>query len=167
MAAAETNSSDVHFSLNNVSIKQINQQKGKGLFANKDFREGEVIFEENPLVCSQFLWNSMYKYTACGGCLKSLETAEQMARRLSGNASLELPYASKCCEITRLGQKSISCHRCQVLMMTVDAQYMYSQSSLSRHSCKAPDTLGNFIRLSRRSAKIVKWARFRDADFRQ
>lgn len=115
VAAAETKpNSSTQFWFDNVSIKEVNQQKGKGLFANKDFGEGEVIFEEKPLVCSQFLWNSMYKYTACGGCLKSLETAEEMARRLSGNASLELPYAYKCCEITRLGQKIVSCHRCQV-----------------------------------------------------
>ena len=112
MAAAETHGTQ--FSFDNVSIKQVNQQKGKGLFASKDFREGEVIFEEKPLVCSQFLWNSMYKYTACGACLKSLETAEEMTRRLSGNSTLELPYVSKCCEITRLGQKVFSCHRCQV-----------------------------------------------------
>lgn len=114
MAAANGNTSNAHFSIDNVSIKQISQEKGKGLFANKEFREGEVIFEEKPLVCSQFLWNFMYKYSACDGCLKSLETAENMARRLSGNASLELPYASKCCDITRLGQKITSCHRCQV-----------------------------------------------------
>jgi len=115
MAAAETKPSKTQFSFDNVSIKQVNQQKGKGLFANKDFREGEFIFEEKPLVCSQFLWNSMYKYTACCACLRSLETAEEMARRLSGNASLELPYASKCCEITRLGHEIVSCHRCQVI----------------------------------------------------
>lgn len=115
MAAAETKpNNSTQFWFDNVSIKEVNQQKGKGLFANKDFGEGEVIFEEKPLVCSQFLWNSMYKYTACGGCLKSLETAEEMARRLSGNASLELPYAYKCCEITCLGHKIVSCHRCQV-----------------------------------------------------
>jgi len=94
-------------------IKQASPDKGKGLFASKNFNGGEVIFEEKPLVCSQFLWNSMYKYTACGGCMKSLETAEQMARRLTGNASLELPYASKCCEITLLGQTIVNCHRCQ------------------------------------------------------
>lgn len=115
MAAAETKPSNTQFSFDNVSIKQVNQQKGKGLFANKDFREGEVVFEEKPLVCSQFLWNSMYKYTACGACLRSLETAEEMARRLSGNSSLELPYASICCEITRLGQEIVSCQRCQVI----------------------------------------------------
>jgi len=115
MAAAATQPRITQFSFDNVSIEQVNQQKGKGMFANKDFREGEVIFEEKPLVCSQFLWNSIYKYTACGACLKSLETAEEMARRLSGNASLELPYASKCCEIMRLRQKIVSCHRCQVI----------------------------------------------------
>ena len=38
------------------------------------------------MVCCQFLWNAMYKYTACGFYMKSLETAEQMARRLTGNA---------------------------------------------------------------------------------
>ena len=107
MAAA---ASDTHF-----SIKQVNPEKGKGLFANKIFEEGEVIFEEKPLVCSQFLWNAMYNYTACASCLKSLETAEQMARRLTGNAKLELPHASRCCEITRVGQKIVNCHRCQVM----------------------------------------------------
>jgi len=108
-SAAKPNMCEAHF-----LIKQASPDKGKGLFASKNFNEGEVIFEEKPLVCSQFLWNSMYKYTACGGCMKSLETAEQMARRLTGNASLELPYASKCCEITLLGQTIVNCHRCQI-----------------------------------------------------
>ena len=108
-AAVNPDVCDTHF-----SIKQVSPEKGKGLFANKNFKEGDVIFEEKPLVCSQFLWNAMYKYTACGSCMKSLETAEQMARRLTGNASLQLPHAARCCEITRLGQKLVSCHRCQV-----------------------------------------------------
>ena len=97
-----------------VSVKQVNPQKGKGLFAAKAFQQGEVIFEEKPLVCSQFLWNSLYKYTACGFCMKSLETAEDMARRLSGNATLELPYASKCCDVTRYGQQPVDCPHCEV-----------------------------------------------------
>lgn len=115
MAAATTFGETTESRFLNVFVKDVSPQKGKGLFANKDFREGELIFEEKPLVCSQFLWNSLYKYTACSSCLKSLETAEQMARRLSGNANLELPYASKCCDITRLGQKIIICHHCQVM----------------------------------------------------
>lgn len=111
MAAAGTTNM---YQTAHIFIKQVSPEKGKGLFANKNFKEGEVIFEESPVVCSQFLWNSMYKYTACGCCMKSLETAEQMARRLTGNASLELPYASKCCEITRSGQKIVNCYRCEV-----------------------------------------------------
>ena len=96
------------------SVRLISAEKGRGLFSEKNFEEGEIIFEERPVVCSQFLWNAMYDYLACGSCMKSLESAEQMARRLTGNAALELPHASRCCEITRFGQKVIECHSCQV-----------------------------------------------------
>lgn len=102
-----------------ISIKQVSPEKGKGLFANTNFKEGDIIFEEKPLVCCQFLWNALYKYTACGFCMKSLETAEQMARRLTGNATLELPHAAKCCEIVRSGQKVVNCHSCQVLLVLI------------------------------------------------
>ncbi|XP_022802180.1 SET and MYND domain-containing protein 5-like isoform X1 [Stylophora pistillata] len=114
MAAAPASEETTFSHFSNVFIKDVSPQMGKGVFAKKYFREGELIFEERPLVCSQFLWNSLYKYTACSNCLRSLETAEQMARRLSGNDNLQLPYASKCCEITRMGQKTISCQNCQV-----------------------------------------------------
>ena len=50
---------------------------------------------------------------------KSLETAEQMARTLTGNATLELPRAAKCCEIVRSGQKVVNCHRCQVFLVLI------------------------------------------------
>ncbi|CAH3117202.1 unnamed protein product [Porites lobata] len=105
-----------------ISIKQVSPEKGKGLFANTNFKEGDIIFEEKPLVCCQFLWNALYKYTACGFCMKSLETAEQMARRLTGNATLELPHAAKCCEIVRSGQKVVNCHRCQVTYCSEECQ---------------------------------------------
>ena len=111
-AASESHSSE-------ISIKQVSSEKGKGLFANTNFKEGDIIFDEKPLVCCQFLWNALYKYTACGFCMKSLETAEQMARRLTGNATLELPHAAKCCEIVRSGQKVVNCHRCQVFLVLI------------------------------------------------
>ena len=114
---AATNEYESHSS--QISIKQVSPEKGKGLFANTNFKEGDIIFEEKPLVCCQFLWNAMYKYTACGFCMKSLETAEQMARRLTGNATLELPHAAKCCEIVRSGQKVVNCHRCQVFLVLI------------------------------------------------
>ncbi|KAK2572429.1 Histone-lysine N-trimethyltransferase SMYD5 [Acropora cervicornis] len=110
------------------SVRLISAEKGRGLFSEKNFEEGEIIFEERPVVCSQFLWNAMYDYLACGSCMKSLESAEQMARRLTGNAALELPHASRCCEITRFGQKVIKCHRCQVRYCSEECrQYAWDQ----------------------------------------
>ncbi|XP_067036789.1 histone-lysine N-trimethyltransferase SMYD5-like [Acropora muricata] len=110
------------------SVRLISAEKGRGLFSEKNFEEGEIIFEERPVVCSQFLWNAMYDYLACGSCMKSLESAEQMARRLTGNAALELPHASRCCEITRFGQKVIECHSCQVRYCSEECrQYAWDQ----------------------------------------
>ncbi|KAF5280619.1 hypothetical protein FQA39_LY05267 [Lamprigera yunnana] len=79
-----------------VEIRAINNIKGRGLFAKKEFKAGTVIFEEDPLVCSQFSWNSSYLYKACDHCLRPLETAEENARRLTGNSELVLPYL-ECC----------------------------------------------------------------------
>lgn len=71
--------------------------KGKCLFAEVDISKGTVIFEEEPLVSCQFPWNASCKYRACNHCLRPLETAEENARRLTGNKSLELPY-QECCK---------------------------------------------------------------------
>ena len=98
----------------NLEVKDCGPPKGKGLFAIKSYQEGEVIFEEKPLVCSQFSWNAMYKYVACAHCMRSLESAQEMARRLSGRPELELPYATQCCEITRAGKPCVPCPQCQV-----------------------------------------------------
>ncbi|XP_033756750.1 SET and MYND domain-containing protein 5-like [Pecten maximus] len=97
---------------NNVEIRQIDLSKGKGLFAAKDFKKGDVLFEERPIVSSQFLWNEFYKYTACEYCLKSLETAEKQCQRLTENPSVTLPYP-ECCE-AKLDQY-VWCPQCQVV----------------------------------------------------
>ena len=44
--------------------------QGRGLFAVKPFKASEVIFEEQPLVCSQFAWNYAYGYLACDFCMR-------------------------------------------------------------------------------------------------
>ncbi|KAG9328793.1 hypothetical protein JZ751_010644, partial [Albula glossodonta] len=85
---------------------------GKGLFAKKPIRKGETIFIERPLVSAQFLWNALYKYRACEYCLRSLETAEENARRLSGNPSLILPHPEQCRVRKELHQM---CPQCQVM----------------------------------------------------
>ena len=71
--------------------------QGKGLYATVPIVAGEVIFEEKPLICSQFLWNAEYKYDACEFCLAPLENAEENARRLTGDSTVQLPYLSECC----------------------------------------------------------------------
>lgn len=95
-----------------VEIRFIDRTKGKGLFAKKGIKKGENIFIERPLVSAQFLWNSLYKYKACEYCLRALETAEQNARRLSGNPELSLPHPELCKVRPEQHQ---ACPQCQVM----------------------------------------------------
>lgn len=85
--------------------------QGKGLFALKKFNPGDIIFEERPLVCAQFLWNQAYGYLACDYCMKPLETAEENVRRLAGIPDLCLPY-SECCGIKK--EECVDCPYCEV-----------------------------------------------------
>ncbi|EDO34962.1 predicted protein [Nematostella vectensis] len=95
-------------------VKETDSERGRALFASRDFKEGDTIFEEDPLVCSQFLWNAAYSYTACDHCMRSLETAQDMARRLSSNPTLELPYSAECCAVTKAGEPISYCPQCNV-----------------------------------------------------
>lgn len=97
-----------------VVIKQTDNTKGKSLFASKSISKGDLIFQEKPLVCVQFLWNAEYKYRACDHCLRSLESAQEMARRLSGDHNLDLPYTEQCCDASKYQQDIVTCPRCQV-----------------------------------------------------
>ncbi|XP_053314054.1 histone-lysine N-trimethyltransferase SMYD5 [Spea bombifrons] len=94
-----------------AEVRFINTGKGKGLFATRSIRKGETIFREKPLVSSQFQWNALYRYRACDHCLRSLETAEENAQRLSGNVHVVLPYPELCAVQNGLHQQ---CPRCQV-----------------------------------------------------
>lgn len=87
------------------------------MFAQKDIVKGEVIFEETPIISSQFLWNELYKYKACEYCMKSLETAEEQARRLSANPHLNLPHPE--CDVTDQSQ-FVVCPGCQVVMLQIN-----------------------------------------------
>uniref|UniRef100_H2ZB99 SET domain-containing protein n=1 Tax=Ciona savignyi TaxID=51511 RepID=H2ZB99_CIOSA len=91
-------------------IKQVDDGKGYGLFAKQDITCGDVILEEEPLVCSQFSWNKLYKYRACDYCLKSLETAEEMCRRLAQNPSINLPHP-ECCKAKP--ETNVHCLNCE------------------------------------------------------
>ncbi|XP_036406968.1 SET and MYND domain-containing protein 5 [Megalops cyprinoides] len=102
-----------------VEVRPIDKIKGKGLFAKRAIRKGDTIFVERPLVSAQFLWNALYKYRACDFCLRSLETAQENARRLSGNASLLLPYPEQCSVRPELHQ---ACPQCQVMYCSSECQ---------------------------------------------
>lgn len=94
-----------------VEVRVIDEEKGKGLFALKKFNAGDIIFEERPLVCAQFLWNQAYGYLACDYCMKPLETAEENVRRLTGIQDLCLPY-SECCGTKK--EECVDCLYCEV-----------------------------------------------------
>ena len=85
--------------------------QGRGLYAKTNFKERDVILTETPLVCAQFSWNELYKYAACEFCLRSLETAEDMSRRLSDNPAVVLPHP-ECCEVD--SSSHTYCPHCQV-----------------------------------------------------
>ena len=86
--------------------------QGKSLISKKNFNEEDILFEERPLVSSQFLWNEFYKYDACEYCLRSLETAENQSRRLTEDPTLTLPFP-ECDETDQ--SKYVNCPQCQVL----------------------------------------------------
>ncbi|XP_070210003.1 histone-lysine N-trimethyltransferase SMYD5-like isoform X2 [Littorina saxatilis] len=94
-----------------VEVRSLEAKKGKGLYAKTHFKKEETILTEAPLVCAQFSWNELYKYEACEFCLRSLETAEEMSRRLTNNPSLVLPHP-ECCEVD--SSVHTCCPHCQV-----------------------------------------------------
>ncbi|XP_005104832.2 SET and MYND domain-containing protein 5 [Aplysia californica] len=98
--------------MESVSVKQISETKGKGLIARKSFKKGDVILEEKPVVCAQFSWNELYNYKACEFCLRSLEKAEKMAQRLTGNTGVSLPHP-ECCQVDP--SSFVQCPQCQVV----------------------------------------------------
>lgn len=92
-----------------VEVRIIGDPIGKGLFATKTFKAGDVIFEERPLVSCQFLWNAAYGYLACDFCMRPLETAEENASRLAQNPQLSLPFP-ECCDTKK--DSFIECPYC-------------------------------------------------------
>ncbi|XP_033633420.1 SET and MYND domain-containing protein 5-like isoform X1 [Asterias rubens] len=94
-----------------VSTRYIDDVKGKGVFAATDFTTGNTLFTEDPLVSAQFLWNETYRYTACEFCMRSMETAQEMAQRLTGNSALVLPHP-ECCTVKR--EEHTVCPQCLI-----------------------------------------------------
>lgn len=64
---------------------------GLGLQATENIPSESIIFTEVPLISGQYSWGIVYGYEACHHCLKSLESAQDMARRLANYRGLTLP----------------------------------------------------------------------------
>lgn len=126
--------------------------QGRGLVSSTHFQKDDIILEERPLVSSQFSWNELYKYQACEYCLRSIETAESMARRLSNNESLALSHP-ECCDVD-LSQIS-PCPQCQVLNVILT----YISDMLIFTSC----WLRNYSKFSH---SVFDWQWYTDFHFR-
>lgn len=100
-------------------IKIVNNEKGKGLFSNRVYKEGDVILEEKPIVCCQFSWNSDYGYLACDNCLRPLETAEENVHRLISNTNFLLLH-SECCETNK--NLITECPTCGIKYCSIECQ---------------------------------------------
>jgi len=102
-------------------VRYIDETIGKGVFSLRHYQEDDIIFEEQPLVSCQFLWNSMYGYKSCDHCLKPLETAEQNVQRLAARSDIQLPYP-ECCNTTP--QHHVKCGQCDIYYCCKDCQEM-------------------------------------------
>ena len=99
------------FQESGVSVEEL-AGKGRGAVSKRAYKEFDTIFAEVPLMSCQFAWNREYKYLACEFCLRSLETAQDMAIRLANNPGIELPLTSECCESRP--ETYVSCDGCGV-----------------------------------------------------
>ncbi|XP_012283489.1 SET and MYND domain-containing protein 5 [Orussus abietinus] len=100
-------------------VRVIDGEKGKGLFAVRSYKEGDIIFEEKPFVSCQFSWNADYGYLACDNCMKPLENAEENARRLCGKKDIILSHM-ECCETNK--ELITECPLCGIQYCSKDCQ---------------------------------------------
>ncbi|EZA59880.1 hypothetical protein DMN91_001430 [Ooceraea biroi] len=104
---------------NDFIIKMIDHEKGKGMFANRPIKEGDVILTENPIVSCQFSWNLEYGYLTCDYCMAPLETAEENVQRLAGNCEMFLPHMG-CCKTDK--SSITECLACGVKYCSLNCQ---------------------------------------------
>lgn len=76
---------------------------------------------------SQFSWNKCYKYLCCENCLRPLETAETNARRLAGDQTITLPFATECCPTTKRLGEIATCPHCHVQYCSEDCRVEAAQ----------------------------------------
>jgi len=111
--------------------------KGRQIVAKRIYQTGELIFEEQPLVVSQFEWNKLYKYAACEFCLYPLESCEKNLRRLCQDASIVLPHPE--CDVNaNIEQRIVRCPKCQEMFCSMNC-YQQAMSSYHATLCQFHD----------------------------
>jgi hypothetical protein len=81
-----------------VQVTTLPRHGGRALVTIDKVSEGDVLLVERPIAAAQFAWNEACKYTACGYCMRSLETAAGMFARLAELSTLpSLPHP-ECCQ---------------------------------------------------------------------
>lgn len=119
----------------NVMVQVISESKGRGLFALRDFRMGETLFRDKPLVSVQFAWNQVYGYKSCHHCIEPLETAQENTVRLANDPNIVLPF-HECC--TTRPSFHVKCPNCDVWFCSKSCQEE-SWDSYHKILCHKPD----------------------------
>eukprot|EP01116_Phalansterium_solitarium_P017692 TRINITY_DN4422_c0_g1_i1.p1 TRINITY_DN4422_c0_g1~~TRINITY_DN4422_c0_g1_i1.p1 ORF type:complete len:437 (-),score=140.73 TRINITY_DN4422_c0_g1_i1:114-1385(-) len=79
-----------------LEIKFIDSAKGRGVFAKRNFKEGDLVFSEPPLVAVQ---SSEIKneVESCASCMRFVGSLEDQLRRAAPEAEVaELPDKDRC-----------------------------------------------------------------------
>jgi len=66
-------------------------EKGRGLIATQDHKEGKVLLEEEPICSAQFSWGRKLGYSCCFHCMRALEEPDQCIARLTQGEITHLP----------------------------------------------------------------------------
>ncbi|KAH8416253.1 hypothetical protein KR009_010746, partial [Drosophila setifemur] len=118
--------------MNHFEIREI-PGKGRAMIATKGLAAGEVIFEEEPFVSSQFSWNTTNGYAACDHCMRPLETVQENVRRLASDPHVEVPLPQYD-PTTAWAAQFTQCERCEVSYCSEDC-LMEAQKRYHRVCC--------------------------------
>ncbi|CAG5100352.1 Oidioi.mRNA.OKI2018_I69.XSR.g16964.t1.cds [Oikopleura dioica] len=69
-------------------------EKGRGMIATEDHKEGKVLLEEEPICSAQFSWGRKLGYSCCFHCMYPLEEPDQCIARLTQGQIISLPENS-------------------------------------------------------------------------
>ncbi|GAB0098024.1 SET domain-containing protein [Sergentomyia squamirostris] len=121
--------------------------KGKTIRATRNFRKGDIVFQETPLVSCQFAWNAFYGYLSCDHCLRPLETAEQCARRLANDSTITLPHP-ECCLVVKTLSTHRKCEECGVKYCSEECR-VEAFEKYHRTLCRLKNSLESLLEIWR------------------